>query len=101
MTNKQYRLLKYIYKKPRNASWIKNKFHLSDSSFNMLIKGDDDFYQYYLPELKEDSDDIMHINNLGISYVDMRRGDSIRFWIPTSLSVIAIVLSIISLVLHC
>lgn len=95
MSNKQYKLLKYIYKTPKTIKQIKKKFHYTDDEIRFLL-GDDDGFDLHFYHVKKDSFDssILQIRSAGEAYVETKRHNSLLFWFPVLTSIVLSAISI-------
>ena len=101
MTKIQYKILKYIYNEPKTLQNIASKFHLDENKLKIIFESDDDFYLFFNHKRNHDmpNNPLIFINNIGAGYVESKKSDSLRFWIPIIIDFIisttALIISII------
>ncbi len=97
-TNKQIKLLRYTYKKPRTFNEIKLKLHMNEEQLVQLFNYQSNFFDYcsevsYKPNFCDSS---LIATNLGRAIIDARNRDNFMRITPMVLSIIAIIISIMS-----
>ena len=100
MTNKQRKILEFIYDSPKSVDEIKEKFKLNDDKLRYLIDNYDDFYTYY----DVVADKTIKASIRGIEHIDCHRSNWRRFLIPLiidfTIAIAALIIAIISLVMQ-
>lgn len=105
ISNKGYKILKYIYDEPKLLSDITEHFKLSEEKVYSIFYSDE-FSKYFdyveNPSDVDPHDSLIKISFYGEGFIDGRKRDFFRIYLPviidSILSVAAIIISIIALI---
>lgn len=97
MTNKQRKILEFIYDSPKSVDEIKKKFKLNDAEMLNIFKGDAEFYDYYDHFKNKNGKEVVIINNAGKTIIEEIRRKRFRFSLEVLVSITTIIATIISL----
>lgn len=95
MTNKQRKILEFIYDSPKTVDEIKEKFKLNDTEMLNIFKGDAKFYDYYDHFKNKNGEEVVIINNAGKTIVENIRTERLHTFAKVLFSVLSLAISII------
>lgn len=99
LTKQQTKILRFIYHGNKKISNIMKKFKLDETKFRLVMSENNMFDYYFIPDDTVSFEhQIINITQQGISYIDAQNQDRFRFLFPNTLSIIALIISAISLI---